>query len=214
MITRMAVLALLALGCAPNEPRVTADKMPPGFQTLVVGVSTEDAVKKLFPKAKRIADRALGGDQVVRRGDTPAIHFGAVTRRKQRRDLERQNFPEASIAHDLERNPASLADDSPWDAVELDLAPPSQGAAPVLIGFSVSRLKAEGSESLCDMLRRIFGKDPELTRCGGTNRVFKDRGESLEWCAGTADGKERLVIECGPSTVGGVTSEYLSYEIW
>jgi hypothetical protein len=214
----LVIAALAALVSIPScggddkhEPRVTPERMPAGLEALVLGVTTEDAVRQMFPTAVREADKSLGGEGIVLRNDRPAALLKVQSKAALRRKLENMQVPEASIAAELARGEGFLPDDSPYDALDFSFVAPASGQPLVLQDIDVAKVRGEG-DGLCAWARKTFGDDPESTRCPGSNRRFgKAKGESVDYCAGSADGKRNLFVECNVSQFQGATMEWLSY---
>lgn len=191
-------------------PLVTSDKLPAGLAPMELGKTTEDELKKAYPTMKREADRSLGGDMTVMRNDKPAIILKARTRASLKREYDSQQIPPGSYARELEATEGFLADDSPFQSVTFDLVDLG-GGKPVLQGLAVTRLRAEG-EAPCAWARKVFGDDPESVKCEGTNRVFgRGKGEGIDYCAGSPDGKRNVIVECSVGTRHGAAYEHMSY---
>jgi hypothetical protein len=198
-----------------HAPRLTPDKMPPGFDGLVLGQSDEAALTKLLGEpSKREADTSLGGDMGVSRNDVPAIALYWKTEASLRRELSRQQLPEAAQADAVKRLLHRLPTDGPfarYEEVSLTLTPAAKGAPPTLYSLYLRATSPAGGPRLCAQLHDLLGQDPESTRCPGTNRRFSGSKDGFTYCVGDAAGEHNVFVEC--HTGEGANADIDSLEV-
>jgi hypothetical protein len=233
----LCACALLTAACnkpapapAPTPeyaPRLTPDKMPPGFTTITLGKTDEATLTALLgPPSERNADKAFGGDMSAMRNDKPAIALYWKSEASVRRTAARLQLPEAAIPAELAALKHRLPSSPPFSAYEQVSATfisRAEGQPPTLLSLEILQANPatpadpanpNPNKGLCAWLDATIGSDPAAVQCPGTNRVFgKNKGNvGGSYCAGDAEGTQNLFAECHPG--GGSDKTLESLQLW
>ncbi|OIP34278.1 MAG: hypothetical protein AUK47_18045 [Deltaproteobacteria bacterium CG2_30_63_29] len=187
-----------------HAPAVDATALPSGLDSLVLGKATlADVTAALSQPTEQIADESLGGDQIVRDNDRPAIRATWRSRESILDQAARDGVDDEVAELHVAAAPGLLSPEGPMASIGVvDLTFVKLGdGEPVLVSIEIVGGRALETD-LCAFIKNAIGADPEALRCPGSNRRLGDEGENILYCAGDPAGEHNVFVECSPGQGG------------
>ncbi|OIP42832.1 MAG: hypothetical protein AUK47_03585 [Deltaproteobacteria bacterium CG2_30_63_29] len=187
-----------------HAPVVDATALPSGLDSLLLGKATlADVTAALSQPTEQIADETLGGDQMVRDNDKPAIRATWRSREWILAEAARDGVSDEVAEQRVATAPGLLSASGPMASIaNIDLTFVKLGdGEPVLTDIEITGGRKFKTD-LCGFIKDAIGADPEALRCPGSNRSLGDEGETIVYCAGDPAGEHNVFVECSPGREG------------